>query len=263
MEDLIKAFMSIEPVTNGDGSGYGYGYGDGDGDGSGSGYGDGSGSGYGYGYGDGDGDGSGSGSGDGSGSGSGYGYGYGDGDGSGSGSGYGDGDVKPIVYSDYKKGFLTKQIHSFKTFNKQPVYYIDDIPCVFLSIVNNVAKVLVIKDDMSTQKMYIAKSGNLFAHGDTKENAIEAVNDKFYSSLSFEEKRDEFIKKFKKNEFYSNHLFFEWHHLLTGSCKSGREMFVKSNGIDLDSSMTTLQFLTITKNEYNGEVIRKILDLIS
>ncbi|MGN6559720.1 MAG: hypothetical protein ACTHJ2_04265 [Candidatus Nitrosocosmicus sp.] len=250
MEDLIKSFLTI----NGSGSGSGDGSGDGDGDGSGSGYGDGSGSGYGSGSGDGDGSGDGSGYGSGSGSGDGSGYGSGDG------SGYGD--LKVDIAIDYRKGFLEKQIHSFKSFNGKPVYYIDDIPCIFLSIVNNIAKVLVIKDDMSTEKMYIAKSGDLFAHGESKEDAISAVNDKFYSSLSFEEKKSEFVKSFKLNESYSNSTFFEWHHFLTGSCKSGRLMFVQSKGIDLNGKMTTSDFLNLTKNEYNGSVIKDILNTL-
>ena len=222
MEDLIKAFMQIAPAISGDGYGYGYGYGDG--------------------YG--------SGSGDGDGSGDGY------------GSGYGYGDIKPPVFTEYKKGFLTKEIHGFKTFNKQPVYYIDNIPCIFLSIVNNVAKVNVINDDMSVKTMYIAKSGNLFAHGDNKEHAVRSVTDKFFASLSFEQKKTEFVSKFKKEIEYSNRLFFAWHHHLTGSCESGRMLFVKSHGIDLDGKMTTLNFLNLTKNEYNGSAITEILNSI-
>ena len=192
---------------------------------------------------------------------SGYGslYRYGDGSGYGSGSGDGSG-YGVITLTDYRKGFLTKKIASLKSFKGKPVYYIDDIPCTFLSIVGNMAKVEVIRDDYTTQKMYIAKAGNLFAHGDTKESAISAVNDKFYASLSFEEKKAEFIKSFKKGESYPNRTFFDWHHHLTGSCKSGRMMFVKSHGIDLGGNMTTLDFINLTKNEYNGEVIRDILD---
>lgn len=122
---------------------------------------------------------------------------------------------------------------------------------------------MVIKDDMSTAKMYIAKSGNLFAHGDTKAEALQAVNDKFYASLSFEKKKSEFIKLFKKDGTYPNRHFFEWHHFLTGSCESGRLMFVKSHNIDLDEGMSTITFLNLTKNEYNGEAIRQILDEIN
>jgi hypothetical protein len=285
MEDLIKVFMSVQPLTSGsgygygsgsgygDGSGYGYGDGDGDGygygdgsgygDGDGSGYGDGSGSGYGYGDGSGYGYGDGSGYGYGDGDGDGSGYGYGDGDGDGSGYGDGDGDVKTIDIAEYRKGFISKQIASFKSYKGKPVYYIDEIPCTFLSIVNNLAKVEVIKDDYNAQKMYIAKSGSLFAHGETKEEAIQSVHDKYFASLSFDERKAEFIKTFKKDQAYSNKLFFDWHYLLTGSCESGRMMFVKSRNIDLNSEMTAYDFLNLTKNEYNGEVIRDILEQIN
>lgn len=137
-----------------------------------------------------------------------------------------------------------------------------NIPCVFLSIVGNVAKVNVIKDDMSTQKMYIAKSGNLFAHGDNKDHALREVSAKFFASMSFEAKKQEFIKLFKKDEVYPTRHFFEWHHHLTGSCESGRMMFVKAHGIDLDAGMNTITFLNLTKNEYNGKIIQEILNTL-
>jgi len=111
--------------------------------------------------------------------------------------------------------------------------------------------------------MYIAKSGSLFAHGDTKEDAISSVNDKYFASLSFEQRKQEFIKLFKIDGVYPARHFFEWHHHLTGSCESGRLMFVQSHKIDLSGSMTTLQFLNLTKNEYNGEVIKDILEQLS
>lgn len=177
------------------------------------------------------------------------GYGYG--------AGYGE-----LVLTDYRKGFLTKQISSFKSFDNRPVYYIDNIPCIFLSILNNVAKVLVIQDDYSTKKMYIAKSGSLFAHGDTKDGVLKSVNDKHLASLSFDQKKQEFVRLFKRDAKYSNKLFFEWHYFLTGSCERGRLMFIKSHSIDLDGEMSTYKFLSITKNEYNGHIMNDILELI-
>ena len=186
------------------------------------------------------------------------GYGDGDGDGDGSGSGY----VKTPLLVEYKKGFLDKYIASLKSFKNKPVYYIDNIPCVFLSIIDNMAKVEVINNDFTTKKMYIAKSGSLFAHGESKKAALKSVNDKYYASLSFEEKKAEFLLKFKKSKKYSNRLFFDWHHFLTGSCESGRLRFVESHGIDLDGKMTTSEFLKLTKNEYNHRVIKEILEQI-
>ncbi len=295
MEDLIKKFLNIEVNSgsgsgngngSGDGSGNGYGSGsgsgygsgsgsgsgDGDGDGSGygsgsgSGSGDGDGSGYGYGSGDGDGSGSGSGNGDGSGngygsgsgsgsgygSGNGYGYGYGDGDGDGS----GDGKIKT---NKYLKGGIKKQIHVLDVFKSKKVYYIDDIPCLFISIKNNIAKVNLIKDDFSFDLCFVAKIGNLFAHGKTIKEALKSVNDKFFSSISIEEKKKEFIKKFKLSDIVENSIFFQWHHLLTGSCELGRLNFIESKGISLKEKMSVSEFLNLTKNEYNSSIINEIL----
>ena len=61
-------------------------------------------------------------------------------------------------------------------------------------------------------------------------------------------------------ENITNRLFFGWHHFLTGSCQEGRMRFVESKGIDLDSEMTTIDFLNLTKNEYNGNAIAEILN---
>lgn len=194
--------------------------------------------------------------------GSGDGSGYGTGDGYGSGTGDGYGYVKKTNKSKYKKGFLDKEIHKLSTFKGKDVYYIDNIPCCFLAIVGNMAKVEIIKDDFSTKVQYIAKSGNLFAHGDSKEHALRSVSEKFFASLSFAEKKEEFIKLFRKDVNYSNQLFFEWHHYLTGSCESGRRMFSQSRSIDLNSEMNVMQFLELTKNEYNGSIIKEIIELI-
>ena len=162
--------------------------------------------------------------------------------------------------TDYRKGFITKKVASLKSFKGKPVYYIDEIPCIFLSIVGNIAKVEVIRDDYSTVKQYIAKSGNYFAHGETKEQALRDVHNKFFASMSFEERKAEFVKTFKRDKEYPNKDWFTWHGLITGSCESGRSIFVQSKGIDLNGKMTTLEFLNLTKNEYNGDKIAMILE---
>lgn len=247
MENIIKDFLNIYLPDYEDRYADSYGYGDGCGCGYGSGYGNIDSSGYG--------DGSGDGHGDIDGSGRGEGDGYGD--------GYNQGNdlIKeeiPII-KEYRKGFLNKQIASLKTLNKQPVYYINDIPCVFLSIENNVAKVLLIQNDFTTKKSYIAKSNNLFAHGDTKVSALQAVNDIFFASQSFEKKKQEFIQEFERDIKYPAKLLFDWHHFLTGSCENGRLIFAKSYNIDLSTEMTTFDFLKLTENAYNENMIKDII----
>ena len=241
MEEQIKIFLNI---SSGDGSGDGSGYGYGDD----SGYGDGSGSGYGYGSGYGSGSGSGYGSGDGSGSGYGYGSGYGsgsgDGSGSGSGSGYGSGDGDGV-----------------KMFNGDKVYMIDDVPTIIKSIRNNVAKGFILNEDFTLEETFVVKENNQFAHGKTLHEAFQSLQEKLYDDSTEEERLEAFKEHFKDfSKKYSAKELFTWHHVLTGSCKQGRESFCKQHGIDLDEDMFTIyEFVKLTKDSYGEDVIKKLV----
>ena len=238
MEDRIKQFLSI-------------GSGDGSGDGCGSGCGDGSGSGYGYGSGDGCG--SGCGDGCGSGDGSGYGYGCGDGYGSGygdgSGSGYGDG-----------SGSGSGSGSGIKSINGNSIYVVDSIPTIITNVKGNIAKGFILQSDLSLTPCFIAKENNQFSHGNTLHEAFESLREKLYDDSTEEER----ILKFKEHfsDFsrkYSAKDLFIWHHVLTGSCKAGREAFCKDKGIDVDNDrFTVYEFIELTKNSYGGEIIRKL-----
>lgn len=223
MEEQIKLFLSS---GDGYGSGSGYGYGDGSGDGDG--YGDGSGDGSGYGSGDGDGYGYGSGSGS------------GDGDGSGYGSGYGDG---------------------IKTFNGDKVYIIDDIPTIIKHIHDNVAKGYILNDDFTLTKTFVAKENGKFAHGETLHDAFASLQEKLYDDSTEEERIEAFKKHFPDftKKVSAKELFY-WHHVLTGSCKQGRLSFCINKGIDIEKdSFTIYEFIELTKESYNGDIIKKLL----
>ena len=201
--------------------------------GSGDGSGDGDGSGYGYGYGDGDG----SGDGDGYGSGDGYGYGYGYGDGSGYGSGYG-----------------------VKTFCGKRVYLIDDVQTIIESVRGNVAKGYILQRDLTLTPCCVVKENDKFAHGKTLHEAFEALQEKLYDNsteeeriLKFREHFTDFSKKYPAREL------FVWHHVLTGSCKAGREAFCRDKGIDVDKDeFTVYEFIGLTKDSYGGDTVKKL-----
>ena len=224
MEDRIKQFLSI-------GSGFGYGDGSGCGSGCGDGCGSGSGSGSGYGSGDGVGSGCGSGCRDGCGSGSGSGYGYGSGDGCG-----------------------------IKSINGNSIYVVDSIPTIITNVKGNIAKGFILQSDLSLTPCFIAKENNQFSHGNTLHEAFESLREKLYDDSTEEER----ILKFKEHfsDFsrkYSAKDLFIWHHVLTGSCKAGREAFCKDKGIDVDNDrFTVYEFIEQTKNSYGGEIIRKL-----
>ena len=204
--------------------------GSGDGSGDGSGYGSGSGSGYG--------------SGSGSGSGSGDGSGDGDGDGSGDGSGYVSGDGS---------GYGVKEI------NGDTVYIVDDVPTIIKSVRGNIAQGYILQSDLTQKPCYIVKEQNKFAHGNTLHDAFSSLQEKLYDDSTEEERIEAFRKKFPEYDtLYPNRDLFAYHHVLTGSCRMGRESFCKDKGINLDGSTTVREFVKLTKDSYGCDIIRKL-----
>ena len=200
------------------------------------GYGYGSGSGYGSGYGDGSGYGYGYGSGSGYGDGSGYGSGYGDGSGDGSGSG-----------------------NSVKEVNGDTVYIVDGVQTIIKSVRENIAQGFILQNNLTLSPCYIVKEQNKFAHGNTLHDAFTALQEKLYDDSTEEERIEAFRKKFPEYDTpYHNRDLFTYHHVLTGSCRMGRESFCKDKGIDLNGSTTVREFIELTKGSYGGDVICKL-----
>jgi len=174
------------------------------------------------------------GSGDGSGSGDGYGY----GSGSGSGSGYGDG---------------------LKMINNQRVYMIDGVQTIIKSIKGNLASGFIVNSDLTLTPCFIAKGENQFAHGSTAKEAVESLQAKLLKSTPIEKRIEMFNDKFEKSVKYPAIEFYNWHHILTGSCKFGRDSWCKDRGINIDSDTFTVQeFIELTKNSYGNDVINQL-----
>ena len=190
--------------------------------------------GYGSGYGDGDGSGSGDGDGSGSGDGDGDGYGYGYGDG----SGYG-----------------------VKSINGNPIYVVDNIPTIITNVKGNIAKGFILDSDLSLTPCFIVKENNQFSHGNTLHEAFESLQEKLYDDSTEEERIFKFKEHFSDfSKKYSAKDLFIWHHILTGSCKFGREIFCKDRNIDINKDEFTIyEFIDLTKDSYMGEIIKKLL----
>ena len=201
--------------------------------------------GYGCGYGYGSGCGYGDGSGDGCGSGCGYGCGYG----SGYGCGYGSGDGCGYGYGS-----------GVKSINGNPIYVVDNIPTIITNVKGNIAKGFILHSDLSLTPCFIVKENNQFSHGNTLHEAFESLQEKLYDDSTEEER----ILKFKEHfsdfsKKYSAKDLFIWHHVLTGSCKAGREAFCMDKGIDVDNDrFTVYEFIELTKNSYGGDIIRRL-----
>ena len=227
LEDRIKAFVSLNPGS-GDGSGSG--------SGSGSDSGSGCGGGYRNDYVSGDGNEYGCDFGSGPGCGSGYG-GFGD-------DGFGDGD---------DDGFGVKEV------NGDTVYIVDVVPTIIKSVRDNIAQCFILQRDLTLTPCYIVKEQNRFAHGETLHDAFSALQEKLYDDSTEEERIEAFRKKFPEYDTpYPNRDLFAYHHVLTGSCRMGRESFCKDKGIDLDGSTTVREFVELTKDSYGGDVICKL-----
>lgn len=244
LEEKIKKFLAVD-VGYGDGSGSGDGYGSCDF------YGKGSGGGC-SGNGDGDGDGSGDGMGYGSDSGLGHGsnystYGtYDDGNDCGSGSLYCTGSGKG--YGD-----------GIKEINGKEIYMVDDIPTIFKSIRNNIAKGFIVKNDLQFEPCYIVKENNQFAHGFTLKDAFMSLQEKLYDDSTEEERIEAFMKQFPEYDVkYDNMDLFVYHHVLTGSCRMGREAFMSNKGLSLDGQTSVREFVKLTQDAYGGDIIKKL-----
>ena len=198
----------------------------------------------------------GSGSGEGNGSGSGDGYGYVSGSGSGYGSGSGSGYVS--VSGDVS-GYVSGCGSGIKVFNGDKVYLVDNILTIFISIRGNVAKGYILQSDLQLKPCFIVKENNKFAHGDTLRDAFNSLQEKLYDDSTEEERIEAFKKKFPEYDVkYDNGDLFTYHHVLTGSCRMGRESFVSDRGLSLDGKTSIREFVELTKNAYGGDIIKKL-----
>lgn len=227
------------------------------------GYGDGQSCGAGYGYGGGDGGGYCSGFGDRSGSGCSYdvssGYSDGYGDTFGNGNGYGN--RFDAGFRDFNGSGVSSN-GGISSYNGNKVYYIDGIPTVIKHVKGNIAKGFRLNSDLTMTPCYVVKERGYFAHGNTLREAYMALQEKLYDNSTEEERLKKFKDKFPDfSKKYPAYDLFSWHHVLTGSCKAGREAFCRDNDIDINKdSFTIYEFVDLTKNSYGGQTILKLLN---
>ena len=202
----------------------------------------------------------GNGGGSGGGSADGYGNGYGSSDGSGfiHGDGYSYGGC-PGSGCDDSSGYCGGY-GDIKTLNGNIVDYIDRIPTIITQVRGNIAKGYIIdEDNLTFVPCYIAKVGDSFAHGKTLKEAVADAKVKEIEKLAIEERIEKFKEVFGSlDSEHTGKKFYDWHHILTGSCRMGRDEFCKSHNIDLEKKYTVRHFLDITENAYGGDVIKQV-----
>lgn len=236
LEDNIKNFLVVD---------VGYGYGNGDA------------AGYGFGR---------YGLGDGFGAGSGLGVDYGYGRGSGVGKGRGDGtNYSDVADNNNNKGYSDGSGYGWgdnlgiKDVNGNIVCIIDDIPTIITSVRNNIAKGFIVKNDLQFEPCYIVKENNQFAHGFTLKDAYMSLQEKLYDYSTEEERIEAFKKQFPEYDVkYDNRDLFVYHHVLTSSCRMGREAFMSNKGLSLDGKTSVRDFVNLTQDAYGGDIIKKL-----
>ena len=123
----------------------------------------------------------------------------------------------------------------------------------------NIAQGFILQRDLTLKPCYIVKEQNMFAHGDTLHDAFTALQEKLYDDSTEEERIEAFRKKFPEYDIpYLNRDLFAYHHVLTGSCRMGRESYCKDKGISLNDSTTVREFIELTKDSYGSNTIRKL-----
>lgn len=146
-----------------------------------------------------------------------------------------------------------------KVINGYEVHRIDDMPTIITSVRGNVAQGFIVQSDLQLKPCYVVKENNKFAHGETLHDAFNSLQEKLFDDSSEEERLDAFKKKFPEYDVkYDNRDLFKYHHILTGSCRIGRELFVSNRGLSLDGKTSVREFVKLTKNAYGGDIIKKL-----
>lgn len=146
-----------------------------------------------------------------------------------------------------------------KVINGYEVHRIDDIPTIITSVRGNVAQGFIVQSDLQLKPCYVVKENNKFAHGETLHDAFNSLQEKLFDDSSEEERLDAFKKKFPEYDVkYDNRDLFKYHHILTGSCRMGRELFVSNRRLSLDGKTSVREFVKLTKNAYGGDIIQKL-----
>ena len=136
---------------------------------------------------------------------------------------------------------------------------VDDTQTIITSVRGNVAQGFILQSDLQLKPCYIVKENNKFTHGNTLRDAFVSLQEKLYDNSTKEERIEAFRQKFPFYDTkYDNRDLFAYHHVLTGSCRIGRESFVADKDLSLDGKTTVREFVELTKNAYGGDIIKQL-----
>ena len=137
---------------------------------------------------------------------------------------------------------------------------IDGCQTILYSAHGMMARGSILLGDLTLKPCYVAKAGASFAHGDTMIQALREAHEKELERMPIEKRISEFVKVFPEtDEKLTARQLYQWHHTLTGSCTTGRDIFVREHEIDLErDTLSVREFISLTKDAYGGDAIRKL-----
>ena len=142
------------------------------------------------------------------------------------------------------------------------MWQIDGVSTIIDSVHGNYAVGFILNNDFTLKPCYIAKCGNSFAHGSTLKAAIKDAADKELENTPLEQRIEKFRNDYPEtNTKIPARSLYDWHHILTGSCRMGRDEFARQHGINVDKdSFTVSEFVMMTKDHYGSDAIRKLAE---
>lgn len=152
---------------------------------------------------------------------------------------------------------------SVLTYNGEPVYVVDGIPCVFKTVHDVWAKVDVInRKDFTARTAFIGKCKGFFAHGETLRKALQDAKAKYFRNIDFESKKEELKRLFSRSadKKLPVSILYEWHGILTGSCRFGRDEFMRTHALKDDDRLTLNEFVDLTAAHFGGDKIQKLTE---
>ena len=119
------------------------------------------------------------------------------------------------------------------------------------------------QSDLTLTPCFIVKEDGVFAHGATLREAFDALQEKLWDTGTEDERLARFREHFPDmGRKYPAADLFIWHHILTGSCKAGREAFCRDKDIDVERDTFTIsEFVELTRDAYGGETVAKLIDI--
>ena len=166
------------------------------------------------------------------------------------------GQIGNTEYLDYK-GHILKEDYYYILVNKEftPVLVVDGDIMVILSkkqkdnITLYKTQYLMDFKENKDIKQYVASNGNLFAHGETLQ---EAINDLHFKILKSQD-----VQEHIKRVCEQGYMTAQDYRLITGACQYGTNKWLEENGYTWGDKKPIEEVLELVKGEYGYQTLKE------